>query len=100
MFYQLKPHENSTITGYTKSLSLHAYLTNKMEQIDSDIREILKLGCGYDYSSPNIQFKLNYELTFLQIQFQIESNRSPEFDYMSECQGFTTTQIIQKYANN
>lgn len=100
MFYQKRPHENSDPLGYVRSLSLHAYLTKKMNEIDNDIRELLKLGCGYNYISPNKQFETTYQLTYLTIKFQIESLRSPEFDYMSECEGLDSTQIIQKYANS
>lgn len=100
MFYQKRPHENSEKTGYIRSLSLHAYLTIKMDEIDSDIKELLKLGCGYNYISPNKEFETSYKLKYLTIKWHVEELRSPEFDYMSECEGLDSTQIIQKYANS
>lgn len=100
MFYQKRPHENSTPKGYVKSLTLHAYLTNKMSEIDSDIKELLKSGCEFNYSSPNKEFEQTYKMQFITISFQVENQRTPEFDYMSECENLTITQIIQKYAND
>lgn len=98
MFFQKRPHENSDPNGYIKSLKLHTYLIYKFNKMDDDIVHLFKSGCGYNFISTNEMYEMNYKILYLTMKMQIESLRSKEFDFMSECENLSTIQILQKYA--
>jgi len=101
MFYQNKPKENTLTKEYLDSLKLHAALLNFFTTDCSFfVLELFVQGVGMNYLTSEPNNLKEYRTAYHFASALINNFRNSCFDYMSETEGFTDVQVLQKYASS
>jgi hypothetical protein len=101
MFYQNIPKATTLTKNYLDSLKLHASLLNFFTTDCSYfVLELFVQGVGTNYLTTEASNLKEYRTAYHFASALINNFRNPDFDYMSEVEGYNDVQVLQKYASS
>lgn len=101
MFYQNRPKENTFTKDYLDALKLHASLLNFFTTDCSFfVLELFVQGVGSNYLTSVPNNLKEYRTAYHFASALINNFRNTAFDYMSEVEGYSDVQVLQKYASS